>query len=102
MNKNKQISLSKVEQGLNFHGIENSADIIATIQAMPGWGGVTAAEVSAVEHFYKHGNLNTLCDALGLVGEERFSKGLDVIEKVEKYEKNLENQNAYEDAEAAE
>jgi hypothetical protein len=49
------VSLSKVEKGLAFHGIENRADICAAIIAMPK-GGVTPEQVEAVDTFNTPGN----------------------------------------------
>ncbi len=94
----RMVSVSKVERGLAFHGIENRADIRATIVAMPR-GGITPEQRDAVETFNTPGNgdLNALCEALGLEGDNRRDEALKIVERVEKFEKNKKNQNAYDE-----
>jgi hypothetical protein len=57
-------------------------------------GVVTPEEVEAVDTFNTPGNgdLNALCEALGLEGDNRRDVALKVAERVEKFEKNKENQ----------
>lgn len=101
-NSDRMVSISKVEMGLAFHGIENRADICATIVAMPR-SGVTREEVEAADAFNVPGNgdLNQLCETLGLEGEKGRLDGLGVIARVEKFHKNRAQQNAYNEEPAA-
>lgn len=102
-NSDRMVSISKVEMGLAFHGIENRADLCATIVAIPR-GGVSTAEDEAYEGYREpdgHGNINTFADDLGLEGDNRETAALKVIQRVRKFRKNQEQQNAYNEEPAA-
>lgn len=98
----KMVPLSKVKRALAFFPEVDVDEYIAIIEAVPRKG-ITPEEVAAVELFQKpdNGNLNQLCDALDLEGDTRIPEALKVVQRVEKYQKNRETLNAYDEEPAA-
>ena len=94
--KKDQILLSKVRAMLAFFPDIDADEAISIADSIPR-GGVTPEEVAAVEAFHGNGDLNQLTNLLGYEGAGRHQKALKTVERVEKYQKNLEAQNAYDE-----
>lgn len=95
-----QILASKVERGIDFFDEVKTQEVMRVIRALPR--GVCRGDVEAVGDF-NLGKLTLprLLEILGLEEDpNKLEKADRIINRVEKFHKNMETRNAYEDVTA--